>query len=142
MSNANIKNVVISKDNLPPVGSKNDIIVRYRIISEDRNRTSHWSPSYDLTLRTPAPVAGAIDVSAKSINVVWTDSAQMDDKEAYDIFVKWDNGEYFYHGTAYSHSFSFLNQGTSSVSVAIQTESYIKERNEDLTIFEDTESLI
>lgn len=142
MSDANIKNVVINKDNLPPVGAKNDIIVRYRIISEDRNRASHWSPSYDLTLRTPAPVAGAIDASAKSINVVWTDSPQMDDKEAYDIFVKWDNGEYFYHGTAYGHSFSFLNQGTSSVSVAIQTESYIKERNEDLTIFEDTESLI
>ncbi len=46
---ANIKKVVIKNQDLPLVQSDDISLyyaLRYRIISEDRNRPSHWSPIY------------------------------------------------------------------------------------------------
>lgn len=142
MADAGIKKVIIKKDNLPPVGPNNNFMIKYRIISEDKNRTSHWSPKYNLIAQTPTQVQGAIDVTPKSINVVWLPPQESLDKEAYDIFVKFDNGEYLYYGTSYNHSFSILNSGGTTVSIAVQLEGYIKERNNLLTIYQDTESLV
>lgn len=142
MADAGIKKVTIKKDNLPPLGKNNNIVLRYRIISEDRNRMSHWSPQYNLIADTPSQVTGEIEVGNKTITVVWTDSIHRDDREAYDIFVKFDGGEYSYFGTSYVHGFSFLKSGTSTVGVAIQLEGIVKERNALLTIYEGTESLV
>lgn len=42
-----VKKVTVSKDSLPPINSEEEkYVVRYRIISEDRNRISHWSPQH------------------------------------------------------------------------------------------------
>lgn len=46
MADSNIKRVVIKKSDLPgPIGNNTtlDYNIRYRIISEDQNRFSHWS---------------------------------------------------------------------------------------------------
>ncbi len=142
MADAGIKKVTIKMDDLPPLGKNNNIILRYRIISEDRNRMSHWSPQYNLIADAPSQVTGDIEVGSKTITVVWTDSIHRDDREAYDIFVKFDGGDYNYFGTSYVHGFSFLKSGTSTVSVAIQLEGIVKERNTLLTIYEGTESLV
>jgi hypothetical protein len=47
MADANIKKLKISQSDMPPINSVDEgYNLRYRIISEDRNRLSHWSPIY------------------------------------------------------------------------------------------------
>jgi hypothetical protein len=46
-----VKKVTIEKKDLPPLTSNGEYLIRYRIISEDKNRTSHWSPIYTIDLR-------------------------------------------------------------------------------------------
>ncbi len=45
MADAGIKKVIIKKASLPPLDhDKVGYVFRYRIVSEDKNRTSQWSP--------------------------------------------------------------------------------------------------
>lgn len=47
MSNIGIKKATILNYDLPPIDPITEgYNVRYRIISEDKNRTSHWSPTF------------------------------------------------------------------------------------------------
>jgi hypothetical protein len=46
-----VKKVTVTKKELPPLTPNGEYLLRYRIISEDKNRTSHWSPIYTLDLR-------------------------------------------------------------------------------------------
>jgi hypothetical protein len=47
MPDRGIKKAIIQSTNLPePLISQGQYLVRYRIVSEDRNRRSHWSPIY------------------------------------------------------------------------------------------------
>ena len=127
MADKGIKKVVISKDELPAAGPENNYIVRYRIVSEDKNRVSDWSPSYNLIGHAPAQVNGAIDVGSKAITIVWEDSTEYDDKEAYDIFVKVDDGAWEFKGTSFVHGFTMIKPNSgSNISAAIQIESYVK----------------
>lgn len=142
MADAGIKNITIKKDDLPPIGPSRNYSVRYRIISEDKNRVSHWSPVYNVIAQAPATVPGAIGVAANTVSATWTDAPNNSDKEAYDVFVSFDGQPYFYHGTCYNHYYQFLNTGTSTVSVTIQIEGIRKEINAELVIFEGTESLV
>lgn len=63
--------------------------VRYRILSEDRNRYSHWSPVY-LVHVDPFTVLGTVKVSytADTVTAVWGDAL---DRPRYDVFVRWAN---------------------------------------------------
>lgn len=47
MANETVKKVIIPLSELP-AGSPivDGYIVRFRIVSDDRNRRSHWSPAY------------------------------------------------------------------------------------------------
>lgn len=67
MADTKVRKVTVSKDSLPPINAdENQYVVRFRIISEDRNRWSHWSPQY---LLSPTP----IDLSAtEDKNIVLT----------------------------------------------------------------------
>lgn len=50
-----IKKVTIPAANLPdlPVGVTK-YVVRFRFVSDDKNRTSHWSPSQEVDPNNPA----------------------------------------------------------------------------------------
>lgn len=132
----------VLKKNLPPVIKLGDnsfgYLVRHRIISEDRNRFSAWSPvqavpAFDLE-NQPATVTGEISFSGDSVTVVWDDAL---DRPSYDIFVKFDGGDFEYHGASPIHSYSFLKPSTATlVSVAIQIESIDKLREDVLTILD------
>lgn len=51
MADKNIKKSIIKKKDLPPFsGETGKIRLRYRIISEDRNRSSHWSKIHEVAL--------------------------------------------------------------------------------------------
>lgn len=136
-----VKKAIILKESLPPVDFESaGYVVRYRIISEDKNRTSHWSPTF---ITNPIPVesvSGALSITETIITAVWGDELN---RPAYDIFVKFDSGSFLYHGTSTTHMYSFLNTGTTSVHVKIQIASSVKEVNAGLVIFDSgVESLV
>jgi uncharacterized delta-60 repeat protein len=130
--------VILTKETLPAVSKlSNDLygyVMRYRIISEDQNRFSHWSPVRELSIPEPSQVAGAIAISGSVIQAVWDDEEA---RPAYDVFVSFNESEYFYHGTTTNHQYSFIAEYDAiSVQVAVQIESTNRERSSFLTIFE------
>jgi uncharacterized delta-60 repeat protein len=80
--------VVIPKEDLPPVSRLSDgsygYIMRYRIISEDQNRFSHWSPIRELPIPYPLFSEGGISVIGNLVQLVWNPAS---DASAYDIFM-------------------------------------------------------
>jgi len=136
-----VKKAIIPKSSLPPVDSDTTgYVVRYRIVSEDKNRTSHWSPTFVTNAVPIETVSGALSITSTIITAVWGDELN---RPAYDVFVKFDSGSFAYHGTTSTHNYSFLNTGTTSVHVKIQIASSIKEVKAGLVIFDSgVESLV
>ena len=136
-----IKKAIIPKNELPPIDADSgSYVVRYRIISEDKNRTSHWSPTFVTNAVPTETVSGALSITSSIITAVWDDELN---RPAYDIFVKFDAGSFAYYGTSPIHTYSFLNTGTTSVHVKIQIASSVKEVKESLVIFDSgVESLV
>ena len=133
--------VIIPRSDLPEVSKLSNgsygYVVRYRIISEDQNRFSHWSPIRELTMPPVLSVTGDVAVSGNIIQVVWGDE---EDRPNYDVFVRFDGEDYVYHGTTPTHQYSLLSQYDSlSIQVAVQVASAEKERAEFLQIFESAE---
>jgi len=133
MADAGIKKLIIPKNQLPLVNDDNEYVLRYRIISDDKNRSSHYSPIFSVPALDIEPVSGNLFKNGTSSTVVWGDE---NNRPKYDIFVKFDGGNYFYHGTSPIHTYGFLNTGTTNVRVAVQVEGINKERNTSLTIFQ------
>jgi len=124
----------IPKKQLPPVQSDNKYSVRFRLISEDKNRISHWSPIFVIDSTAPTSVQGGVVVNGSIVTAVWGDE---EDRPEYDVFVKFDGGSYAYHGTTPIHSYSFLKgAATSNVRVLVQISGADKEVNAALDIFE------
>lgn len=101
MTNEIIKKARILENRLPAINSITEgYEIRYRVISEDKNRTSHWSPIF-LVKPDYTYVTGTIhhtkagDVSTVAWNSVEIKKGTTLIKEAmsYDIWVKWDRGD-------------------------------------------------
>jgi hypothetical protein len=136
-----VKKAIVLKSSLPAVDSDTSgYAVRYRIISEDKNRTSHWSPIFVTSAIPVQSVTGALSITETIITAVWGDELN---RPSYDVFVKFDSGSFSYHGTSAVHSYSFLNTGTTSVHVKIQIASSVKQVKTALVIFDSgVESLV
>ena len=141
MVDSNIKKTRILKSSLPPIDHDTEKYnIRYRIISEDRNRTSHWSPIYNSDGVDLVVTSGAVSRAGDVITAVWEDQNNFPE---YDVFVKFDSGDFFYHGKSKVHSYSFLKTGTTSVRVKVQIISSKKEIKAALNIFDSgTVSLV
>ncbi len=141
MADANIKKTRILKSALPAID--HDTLkynTRYRVISEDKNRTSHWSPVYNSDGTNVIATSGAVSKTGNVVTVVWGDE---NDFPEYDVFVKFDSGDFVYHGKPKEHSYSFLKTGTTTVRVKVQIVSSKKEIKAALNIFDSgTVSLV
>lgn len=120
-------------------------ILRYRIVSEDRNRISHWSPQY---LIAPKALSISqyydIDVvpSASFISVTW-EQPDPTTTQSFDIFVAWGSSvgsvglpEYF---ATVSGNFTMIPKpaiNTASARVTVQTLSYPKTYSTGLILTE------
>ena len=122
MASPNIKKNIILKKDLPSVIGNNESLtyeIKYRVISEDRNRSSHWSPIITLVTtttngetgfdplnpdNTSIPYAIQVDKSAHNISMSWTmpslfilnpneEQKQLQSMQAeiktFDIYVQW-----------------------------------------------------
>jgi hypothetical protein len=133
MADAGIKKVIIKKASLPALDhDKVGYVFRYRIVSEDKNRTSQWSPINLVLDNSITSVAGAVQVSASVISAVWGDELN---RPKYDVFVGFDGATATYHGTTTIHSYQFIKTGTTNVRVIIQVESSEKTLNANLQIY-------
>jgi hypothetical protein len=134
MADLSIKRAIIKKALLPAIDSDNvGYIFRYRVVSEDKNRTSQWSPVNIVADDTITGVIGALQISQTITTVVWDDELN---RPKYDIFVGFDSATPIYHGTSPIHTYSFLNTGTTDVRVIIQVEGSQKTLNAGLEIYD------
>ena len=133
MADSGIKKVIIRKASLPALDSnKIGYVFKYRVVSEDKNRTSQWSPINVVLDNSVTSVAGAVQVSTSVISAVWGDELN---RPKYDVFVGFDGATATYHGTTPIHSYQFIKTGTTNVRVIIQVESSEKTLNANLQIY-------
>ncbi len=150
MANQKIKKVTLSPSDLPPLTDSAEYLFRYRVVSEDKNRFSHWSSIYRLSLADRVIVVPiSIDISENNIVVTWDDG---NDRSVYDVFIRfgsfnelteevdWDN--YFYHGTSPIHTYSLLKEvGYTHIGAKVQLEGINKAINPLLQIAEAERAL-
>jgi hypothetical protein len=114
-----IKNVVIKKEFLGKVTSSNSRVVRFRIVSEDKNRKSAYSKIFIAGSDVIVTGPGDINRVGNTILVNWT-TGQASIQITYDIFVGFDGAVPTYKDSTGSNSYSFLKNGTNSVRVVVQ----------------------
>ena len=98
MADKNIKKSIIKKKDLPPFsGETGKIRLRYRIISEDRNRASHWSKIHEIAMPVIAsPYSYTLSIqkqgntSIHEVILQWVPPGdfQLQYMRNYDIFLK------------------------------------------------------
>lgn len=123
-----LKKSTIKSADLPEVSPNNTYIVRYRIVSQDQNRYSHWSPIYNIN--APAidkdEIDGSITFSetTRQITVGWTNEA----KGPYDVFYRLDGGAWQYLAKTSSTSYQYFVRSTTfgDFDFRIQVASYYK----------------
>ncbi len=145
--------MTIEKKDFPPLSPDGEYLLRYRIISEDKNRTSHWSPIYKLDASTLIEqVSGGFQMSdgSSAVTAIWEESAIA---SSYDIFVSFgifnvgtlafDWGSYAYRGSTSSQSYSFLIPSPATgIRVKIQLSGIEKVLNPILQICSIEDSII
>lgn len=120
MADKGIKNVTIFNDDLPIINAKiNGYAVRYRIVSEDKNRVSHWSPVHYLDAGyTYVPGQDPEVVkNGKALSIIW-DKVQVEKNgnpigkiRDYELWVKWGKGgagDWIYEGKSNVNSLSIM----------------------------------
>ena len=138
MADASIKKVIIPKSDLPSIDGTNfSYNVRYRLVSEDKNRTSHWSRIYNISALTQVPgtsfdysyiketvTTGSGTNTAIRLNwIIPIDYVGT----TFDIFVKRDSNPYTYYATAFTNAYTILRESTeTSITVLIQIPTYPK----------------
>ena len=139
-----VKQVIIETQDLPPLSPDGEYLLRYRIISEDKNRTSHWSPVYRIDAKPfIEDVDSNIEVSPAGILITW---GQQNNAPLYDIFISFKISgtwqPYYYHASSNLPYYSFeqpirptaIGYGATDVRAIIQLAGIEKARNETLTI--------
>ena len=99
-----IKKFITPNSSLPPINVDTEgYSLRYRIVSSDRNRTSHWSPVYLLIPGYTFETGDIVFNKAGSIaSIVWdaVEITKIEDATVYsigkeleyDFWVRWDRG--------------------------------------------------
>lgn len=140
---------------LPFTSSSAQHIVRFRVVSEDRNRASDWSPIFLLDSPGQLPAASVqyklIETGStpKLITLVWNADyfarSTVLESNQHDVFVSWSEGPYEYLGRQTGNSFSIPAKiGANRAQFFVQIPSYdplnpdanIPVINESLKIFE------
>lgn len=130
-----IKNVVVKKELLGKVTGSNATVVRFRLVSEDKNRKSPYSQIFVTESGEVFIGIGDINVVGNTVFVNWS-SGDVSTKIMYDVFVGFDSSAPAFRATTGSTNYSFLKTGTTSVRVRVQVSSINPALNEDLKIYD------
>lgn len=136
-----VKKAVIRASSLPLVSPENKYIVRYRIVSQDQNRFSHWSPIYNIDALPidQEEIQGSISYNSgtRQVSIGWTDEV----KPPYDIFLQVDGGAWKYLATTTNTSYQYYVRTTlfGDLTFRVQKASYYKDQpSPALEMFEGT----
>lgn len=133
MADGTVKKVTILNEDLPIINSNvGGYGVRYRIVSEDRNRVSHWSPIYLLDALYTY-VSGQIKFAKTSavVTVTWDKvevkrgSVTIGKIRDYEVWVKWGKsnaGDWAYDGKSQSNTLNLIIPDTYYVNGVDQAE--------------------
>lgn len=133
MSDKNIKKLIIKNSDLPEILAKEEgYLIRYRIISEDKNRISHWSP---LKLIQPdyTFVSGTIkESSSQGITTFAWDpvtikigSNTVRQAHEFDIWIRFDrndSGDWLYKQRIDGNTYSIPNPTTYTINGVVQAQ--------------------
>ena len=135
--------IIIKKEDLPPISADDTgYNVRVRLISQDRNRSSFWTPL--VTIVSPQVTAipyitHTINTgSGKTISVVWDDN--QNNKE-YDVYVKWymtsgdPSAVWEYKGSTLSNTYTLIDPTAHSYQVSVQRLTYPKQYSSRYSLF-------
>ena len=154
MADKNIKKVILSPDKLLSANVEEGslvakYLVRYRIISEDKTRTSAWSPKYAVESRTVQNIIGPVTVpytifsNGDRLTLSWTTPDTLT-SPTFDIYVSWstDNSvwtDYSFAGTVSADSFTIAVQsGKKYVKFWTQITTFPKNKSNAAKLFETT----
>ena len=135
MADKGIKNVVIKKELLGKVTSSNSRVVRFRIVSEDKNRKSAYSKIFITGSEAVIIGPGDINIVGNSVFVNWS-SGQISIQIVYDVFAGFDGAIPSYIGSTGSQNYSFLKNGTQSVRVIVQASSIAPRLVDSLEVYD------
>jgi hypothetical protein len=135
MADKGIKNVIIKKELLGKVTSSNARVVRFRIVSEDKNRKSAYSKIFITGSEAVLVGPGDVNTIGNSVFVNWS-TGEISTQIVYDVFAGFDGAVPTYVGSTGSQSYSFLKNGTQSVRVISQISSISPKLNNDLEVYD------
>lgn len=152
MADKNIKKVILPSDrllsaNVEPGSLVAKYLVRYRIISEDKSRTSAWSPKYAVEARTVQGIIGSSVVpytvfsNGDRLTLSWTTPSSLS-VPTFDIYVSWsvDDStwtEYAFAGIASTESFTLaVESGQKYVKFWTQITTFPKNKSDAAKLFE------
>lgn len=142
MADKGIKNVIVKKEFLGKVTSSNSRVVRFRIVSEDKNRKSAYSKIFITGSEAVIIGPGDINLVGNTVMVNWS-SGQISIQIVYDVFAGFDGATPTYIGSTGSQNYSFLKAGTQSVRVVVQASSISPVLTESLEVYDSgTVSLV
>lgn len=130
-----IKNVVIKKESLGKVTEKNSVVLRFRIVSEDKNRKSAYSQIFVAESGEVALGLGDINIIGNTIMVNWS-AGEISTQIIYDVFVGFDSSTPTFVASTGSSNYSFIKTGTTSVRVIVQASTINPALNNDLKIYD------
>jgi len=153
----NIKKVVVPPEDIPEIDWFSEgYQIRYRIKTENKNLSSHWSPIYRVPVGDLELVEGDIfenfgERGQVILSVVWDDVL---DFPSYDVYVafrggltdpsefEFDQDMFYFHGTTQNHNYSFGKRpGSTDVRVIIQPSTNIKKIKGKFIVFDSDSSL-
>jgi hypothetical protein len=133
MVDDNIKKIVIPQSDLPPIRVDDEgYVFRYRIISDDKNRRSHWSP---IKVIKPEYTFVSEDIyhdkAGQISTIVWTPviikkgTKTITQASEYDVWVRWDKnngGDWIYSSQINGTSLSLITPSTYTINDVDQAE--------------------
>lgn len=141
-ADSGIRKVIIPKSSLPEISGENqNYVVRFRVVSEDKNRSSHWSTKYRLPVPSVTQIdyRVAVDQSNQMITSVWVPDPGT--RSEFDVYVKWDNEEWQFLSTVFTTTYStIIKTGADYVQIAVQVPTFPKKRFAGATLFESTQT--
>jgi hypothetical protein len=131
MADSGIKKIRIKKDSLPPMDAiENGYVFRYRVVSEDKNRYSHWSPILTLVPGYTFDTGIINHVVSGNINTIVWDSVSIikntkiiATENTYDVWIRWDrgdNGDWIYKGRLNSTTASLITPTDYKINNSLQ----------------------
>lgn len=145
-------------EHLPPPNINGRHLFRFRVVSEDRNRQSQYSPLFTIESKGQIwPLESIVNISASgaTVNVYWeapsyfnvgpsaVGASVLHNHESewkihdVDIFISWDGNSFVYYGRSPDSEISILKpSGVSNVRVIGQMANYPPTKKEMFQLFD------